>query len=426
MSSQVCSQCQLIFQSMDALNDHMLSAHQLYYSKGLADYLRVYACDLCDEFFGTSAKLEAHKAQCHGQASSSVYNFQCSLCGLEFASPNSIKYHLSYEHKVDAAGVDNEIAFDNQFVESQEAEVIPESESIQSSSNTYNRLYQCNQCGRMFNSHEQLTSHQPTHKSAKSKYECLQCPETFAKISHLNKHVKLDHPKFRRQLKEAKSLQKAKQLELEESMPDDPIEEEDNNDSNCVIESVSNQQTLMLLTGPSEGNLAQVNTPNNELPATTDAMHRCYHCGLVFKTELIIRRHFLNAHKSLLYPQNNDQPSSVGSSSKKRNLAKEKKVKRSSKKGKKTALSNEVQVQQPIMCVHCGLHFSTLLLRNSHLLSSPVCRASIQRATNAQSSTGAGGTPVQIVCGLCGLVFPNASQLSDHLSTHITLAVQLN
>lgn len=318
MSEHKCSECEVIFKSAPRLKRHLLETHHVRYSNVHSAYVRVYECDECSKYYSSQAKLETHKSSRHiGQM-----NYQCSLCLKEFLTKDVIKIHLKHFHQIDDDVIVNDEDDDSGEVTEVNSSMVP------SRSSNYDRLYQCDQCGRMFKTADLLTSHRSSHNdAAKSSYQCLECTETFETKTMLKRHVKRVHqtnfPKEKSLKNKTFKLPNLKKTQYSLGGPSSLPKKEIIKCENCGLnfkswvfrnnhlldspqcrenvlngnyqkpanEIVSNNPDVMLLQAESE-------VEELEEPLQVDENVSCAECGLVFQTMIILVQHLLNSHQN--------------------------------------------------------------------------------------------------------------------------------
>ena len=85
-----CNMCGKTYLEKFRLSDHIEVVHERKMK---------YQCKPCDKTYTTGAGLRKHKAKHDPQLVKERKSFKCDLCGKEFLSPNSIKYHLDSHHE---------------------------------------------------------------------------------------------------------------------------------------------------------------------------------------------------------------------------------------------------------------------------------------------------------------------------------------
>ena len=162
-----CRDCERIFNSHQALNQHIKSKHEgVKYACNQCDYQATqqghltthiqfkhegvkYTCNKCDQQFTHQSSLTAHIQSKHEGV-----KYVCNQCDQQFTAPNGLTMHIQSKHE----GV----------------------------------KYTCNLCNQQFAQQGYLTMHIQSQNEG-VKFDCNQCEYQASRKDHLTSHIKRKH-----------------------------------------------------------------------------------------------------------------------------------------------------------------------------------------------------------------------------------------
>lgn len=213
MAAHKCNTCSMVFQTELILNRHLLNSQQCLYGNLISSIPsdssktasspaqpqppqpnlgpsrivrtpysihRVYECDQCDKVCPSPSKLAAHKI-----THTRIKEHQCYICFNNFAYKSDLNRHMRSIHMVSPTNNGGDGGMSDDSSEGSEYEPLSKS--------NYKRMYQCDQCGRVFHSAALLTAHRSEHKEASSEHRCPVCSQVFtAEVTYIE-HMQVEH-----------------------------------------------------------------------------------------------------------------------------------------------------------------------------------------------------------------------------------------
>lgn len=249
-----CSVCQCEFTRREKLLEHQRKMHNFYNNDWndadsndgqLSHPVNGYQCDQCDEVFETAYRLSLHVVSHTGfekresyYGSSQMGVHQCKTCGLVFQTDTILDRHVLKSKQCLIGNLISEIPTDSSNDTSNQGQTNgfapqqtdankqpfqgyqvagngPESLGSDDSSGgseykslatnyqkrskgfvkgqNYKRMYQCDQCGRVFPSAALLTAHRSAHTRASTEHQCPVCYMVFTAETTYIEHMEVEH-----------------------------------------------------------------------------------------------------------------------------------------------------------------------------------------------------------------------------------------
>ena len=172
-----CNMCGKTYLEKFRLSDHIEVVHERKMK---------YQCKPCDKTYTTGAGLRKHKAKHDPQLVKERKSFKCDLCGKEFLSPNSIKYHLDSHHERNKLNCE----FCNKtFIKIHEFE-----NHLTVHKNNGKKDFKCELCGKDFETQRSLSVHvKSLHFQSEDYFKCSKCDKAFASKYLYNRHLTRIH-----------------------------------------------------------------------------------------------------------------------------------------------------------------------------------------------------------------------------------------
>ncbi|XP_017877578.1 zinc finger protein 85-like [Ceratina calcarata] len=347
-SALKCSYCNQKFSFPSVLKRHMRSHTNE----------RPYICDVCNKSF----KQLGHLSQ-HSLTHKDYRSFHCAVCGIKFESLGSLKIHAQ-SHK----------------------------EGYVSNTKDAFRLYECDNCKKVFTTKSVLERHILTH-SHERQFPCLICGKRFKQAGHVKSHM-LVHTGERKF--ECSVCQK--RFSLSNSLKKHMYVHNGEKPYQCDVCGARFLEKRNL-----NGHLM---THTNERP------FRCKICGKRYTLADTLRRHISAAHEDGRTYQ----------------------CEICAKMFKQLAhLSVHKKVhndERPFQCHLCEKNFKHKNVLKSHLaihanvrpFECDVCKATFVRKTNLQTHIASAHMNERpYVCTICGKRFKQISHLNGHVVVHSNL-----
>ena len=206
-----CDDCQIVFLSQNALEEHQIRVHTQRVSCQICqeefsepalrrEHLREkhtvfvtfegdpkkiqkhYACDRCEKTCPHLANLVRHKLTHHTTDPTDI----CKICGQGYRSVSALKEHKFVAHNILSSL--NEKKFPCTIC----SVVFTRKDSLRRHRVKHFgvNMYKCNQCGKRFRSHYGLTYHRKTHNGG-WRYSCSYCTRNFDRLSEKTAHERI-------------------------------------------------------------------------------------------------------------------------------------------------------------------------------------------------------------------------------------------
>lgn len=170
-----CSLCKMTFKEKDDLNIHLSEDHINFHgSKESNEEDRDHRCEDCGKVFRSTIALRKHKTTHTGERT-----VLCSLCGKTLANLNSLRVHMRIHSE------------ERPYTCSECGKSFKGPSELRSHSVTHSRekIHNCPECGRKFHSKGLVRQHMLSHTHDKP-HKCDMCTASFNRLGNLNQHKK--------------------------------------------------------------------------------------------------------------------------------------------------------------------------------------------------------------------------------------------
>lgn len=170
-----CTLCKLAFKDKNELNDHFSQEHgNCLEQKESSESVNGNKCGLCGKLFKNAIALRKHKSTHTGERT-----VLCSLCGKTLANLNSLRVHMRIHSE------------ERPFTCSECGKSFKGPSELRAHALTHTRekKYECPDCGRKFHSKGLVRQHMLSHTHEKP-YKCDICTASFNRLGNLNQHKK--------------------------------------------------------------------------------------------------------------------------------------------------------------------------------------------------------------------------------------------